>query len=59
MTFMSGLTGPCQLMQPGGFLTVPENTGLILCSDCVQLFKSSKPAFWPVSLRVTSLPPGI
>ena len=46
-------------MQPGGFLTVPENTGLILCSDGVQLFKSSKQAFWPVLLTVTSLPPGI
>lgn len=48
-----------ELMQPGGFLAVPENTGLILCSDGVQLFKSSKQAFWSVLLTVTSLPPGI
>ena len=38
---------------------VPENTGLILCSDGVQHFKSSKQAFWPVLLTVTCLPPGI
>lgn len=46
-------------MQHGGFLTIPENTGLILCSDGIQLFKSSKQAIWPVLLLVTSLPPGI
>ena len=28
-------------MQPVGFLSVPEHTGLILCSDGVPLFKSS------------------
>ena len=46
-------------MQPGGFLTVSENTRLTLCSDGVQLFKTSKQAFWPVLLTVTSLPPEI
>lgn len=30
-----------QLMQPGNFLSVPEHTGLILCSDGAPLFKSS------------------
>ena len=48
-----------KLQKPGGFLTLPENTGLILCSDGVQLFKSSNQAFWPILLAVTSLPPGV
>ena len=30
-----------RLMQAGGFLSVAEHTGLILCSDSVPLFKSS------------------
>ncbi len=29
------------LMVPGEFLSVPEHTGLILCTDGVPLFKSS------------------
>ena len=48
-----------ELSKPGGFLAVPEHTGLILCSDGVQLFKSSRQSFWPILLAVTSLPPGI
>lgn len=36
-----------------------RNTGLILCSDGVQLFKSSQQTLWPIVLAVTSLPPGI
>lgn len=48
-----------ELTKPGGFLAVPEHTGLILCSDGVQLFKSSKQSIWPILLTVTSLPPGI
>lgn len=47
------------MQKPGGFLSLPENTGLILCSDGVQLFKSSNQSFWPILLAVTSLPPGI
>ena len=31
-----------KLTEPGGFLIVPEHTGLILCSDGVQLFHSAK-----------------
>ena len=48
-----------KLTEPGGFLTVPEHTGLILCSDGVQLFNSSKQSIWPILLSVTSLPPGV
>ena len=45
------------LMRPGGFLSVPEHTGLILCSDGVQLFKSCGQSLWPIMFSVTSLPP--
>ena len=31
-----------QLSKPGGFFTVTEHTGLILCSDRVQLFELAK-----------------
>lgn len=48
-----------KLTEPGGFLTVPEHTGLILCSDGVQLFNSAKQSIWPILLSVTSLPPGV
>lgn len=48
-----------ELSKPGGFLTVPEHTGLILCSDGVQLFKLAKQTIWPILLAVTNLPPGI
>ena len=46
-------------MRSGGFLAVPEHTGLILCTDGVALFKSSNHSFWPILLMVTSLPPDI
>lgn len=47
------------LMQPGKFLSTPEHTGLILCSDGVDLFKSSKMSLWPIQLAITNLPPDI
>ena len=43
-------------MKPGGFLAVPEHTGLILNTDGVPIFKSSKMSLWPIYLSVTSLP---
>ena len=48
-----------KLAEPGGFLAVPEHTGLILFSDGVQLFNSSKQSIWPILLSITSLPPGV
>ena len=48
-----------KLTEPGGFLTVPEHTGLILCLDGVRLFNSAKQSIWPILLSVTSLPPGV
>ena len=47
------------LMQPGNFLSVPENTGLILRTDGVRMFKSTKSSLCPVYLAVTNLPPAI
>ncbi len=44
-------------MAHGRFLSKPENTGLVLCSDGVPTFKSSKGSLWPVYLMVTSIPP--
>ena len=46
-----------QLMADNGFLSKPENTGLILCSDGVPVFKSSKGSLWPIYLMVSSIPP--
>ena len=48
-----------KLSTPGGFLSVPEHTGLVLCADGVQFFKSAKHSIWPILLTVTSLPPNI
>ena len=47
------------LMQPGKFLSIPENTGLLLNTDGVPVFKSSKCTLWPVYLAISSLPPHI
>lgn len=46
-----------QLMTSGGSLAMSDSTGLILCSDGVPVFKSSKGSLWPVYLMVTSIPP--
>lgn len=48
-----------ELMQPGQFLSVPEHTGLILCSDGVRLFRSCGQSMWPSEMVVTSLPPKV
>ena len=45
------------LMSSGSFLSSPGNTGLILCTDGVPVFKSSKGSLWPVYLMVSSIPP--
>ena len=45
------------LMSEGEFLSVPEHTGLILSTDRVPIFKSSKGSLWPIYLMVTSIPP--
>ena len=46
-------------MRPGKFLSVPEHAGLVLCSDGVQLFKSSHMSLWPIQLAIANLPPEI
>ena len=46
-------------MQPGQFLSVPRHTGLILNTDGVPMFKSSKSTLWPIYLAITNLPPTI
>lgn len=45
------------LASNGGFLSIPEHTGLILCSDGVPVFKSSAGSLWPVYLAATSVAP--
>lgn len=45
------------LMSPGGFLSVAENTGLVISTDGVPIYKSSKGSLWPIYLMVTSIPP--
>ena len=46
-----------QLMINGGLLSTPENVGLILSSDGVPVFKSSKGSLWPVYFMITNIPP--
>lgn len=45
------------LMKPGHFLSKPEHAALILNTDGVQAFNSSKHSIWPVYLTVANLPP--
>ena len=40
------------------FFSVPEHTGLIMNTDGIPVFKSSKSSLWPI-LSVASLPPSI
>ena len=47
------------LMKPGHFLSMPWHTGLILNTDGVRMFKSSKSTRWPIYLAITNLPPTI
>ena len=47
------------LMKPGHFLSMPWHTGLILNTDGVHMFKSSKSTRWPIYLAITNLPPTI
>ena len=44
-------------MQNEGLLSTPEGVGLILSSDGVPVFKSSKGSLWPVYLMVTNISP--
>lgn len=44
-------------MTEGQFLSVSDIVGLVLSSDGVPVFKSSKGSLWPVYLMVTSIPP--
>ena len=45
------------LMSPGNFLSIPQSTGLVLSTDGVPIFKSSKGSLWPIYLMLTSIPP--
>ena len=45
------------LMTPGNFLSDHNSTGLVLSTDGVPIFKSSKGSIWPVYLMSTSIPP--
>ena len=46
-----------QLMVNGGLLSRHGNVGLILSSDGVPVFKSSKGSLWPVYFMITNIPP--
>lgn len=46
-----------ELAKPPNFLSANTNTGLIMSTDGVPVFKSSKGSMWPVYLCLTSIPP--
>ncbi len=46
-----------ELMVNGGLLSRPGNVGLILSSDGVPVFKSSKGSLWPVYFMITNIAP--
>ena len=39
------------------FFSAPEHLGIILNTDGIKVFKSSKFSLWPILLSITSLPP--
>ena len=45
------------LMAPGKFLSFIEHIGLILNTDGVAVYKSSKFSLWPIYLALANLPP--
>ena len=45
------------LMKPDNFLSYPEHMGLMLNTDGVAVFNSSRYSLWPIYLSVTNLPP--
>ncbi len=47
------------LMRPGMFLSVPEHLGLVINTDGVQTFNSTKHSMWPVFLMIINLPPDV
>ena len=46
-------------MKPGKFLSVPEHLGLIVNTDGVQTFNSSKHSMWPIFLMISNFPPEV
>ena len=46
-----------ELSKPGCFLSIPEHLGLMLSTDGVAVFKSSKCSLGPVHLSLANLPP--
>ena len=48
-----------KMVYHGHLLSVPGNTGLILCTDGVPVYKSSQGSLRPIYLALTGLPPSI
>ena len=46
-------------MKPGCFLSSPQHAALMLNTDGVQTFDSSKHSMWPIYLMICNLPPEI